>query len=163
MRRAVLGLVLALTALSFAVTASAQNPHFIKSQTGFTVDPATGALVANFKASGFGAGEAVTLTLEAETSSLTLGCVNRGGNEPQGLQTFVGPVEASDVFQASRTGTVRGSISALPQGAEDFECPSRNMQEVVVFAQYCNIVLTAESVTGTATFTEPGCVTFQRQ
>ncbi len=144
MRRSAVVLTLLTLAVGVSV-ASAQNAHFIDSQTTAFVNPTTGALTVDYKAAGFGSGATVNELLTASSSSLTLGCVNKGGNEPSGLQTFVGPVSASQTTTAGRTGQVTDTISALPEGASSFSCPSRNMRPVVISATYTDVVLTLTS------------------
>jgi hypothetical protein len=126
-------------------------------------------LVVDFKASGFGSGESVAVSLDANSPGVTLGCLNNGGNEPSGLQTFTGQADADITVPSSRTGTVSGSISALPAAAESFTCPSRNMQVVCVSATYCEIDITASdtqgnnaSLTVTRGTESDGCVRFTR-
>lgn len=113
-----------------------------------------GTLTATGEVAGAGGGgEAI---LEA-TASATLGCVNRGGNEPSGLQTVDTTTTGSDTFN-TRNG--RGSFDVTTDEVTasdfDFSCPSRNMREVLVGdIEFTNIVLTIEAQTGTITATFP--------
>jgi hypothetical protein len=127
-------------------------------------------LVVDYKASGFGSGAEVALLLESSPASATLGCINRGENEPQGLQTFTGQVTETATDTANRTGTVTGTISGLLDAAESFSCPSHNMREVCISAEYCGINITATDTTDSTLTTDEfpvtrgtdddGCVSF---
>ncbi len=84
MRRTFIGIVLALAALTFTATASAQNPHFIGEPT--CVDVGT-QVQCSGKIAGLGEGP-VTLVIEAEGLA-TVECTNPGGNVAPGQTTEV--------------------------------------------------------------------------
>jgi hypothetical protein len=168
MQRRILSLLVGIALISTlaATGAWAQSAHFIGSQTSARIDGTTCELVVDFKASGFGSGTTVIVSLDAETPGVTLGCLNKGGNEPSGLETGSGAVTAEVAVPSNRTGTVSGSIRALPQSLESFSCPSANMRVVCVEATYCDIVivgtdgaLTTEEFAVTRGTTD-GCVVF---
>jgi hypothetical protein len=149
MRRTGFVLVLAaVSVLSFGSIAVAQNPHFIKNQTSASINQRTGALVVNFRASGFGSGEQVDVTLTAD-AEIVVGCVTpSGSNEPRGLVRDFQQLAATTTLTADRTGTVTGTIRLAPDLTQ-FDCPSANMTVVLVSAEYTNITLTAEGATTT--------------
>jgi hypothetical protein len=135
-------LVTAISALTVG-SALAQNPHFIRNQTSASINQRTGALVVNFRASGYGAGETVNVTLTAD-AEIVVGCVTpSGSNEPRGLVREFQELSATTTLTADRTGTVRGTISVAPDLSQ-FDCPSARMTVVLVSAEYTNIVLTAD-------------------
>ncbi len=126
-----------------AGSALAQNPHFIRNQTSASINQRTGALVVNFRASGYGSGETVDVTLTAD-AEIVVGCVTpSGSNEPRGLVREFQELAATTTLTADRTGTVRGTISVAPDLSE-FDCPSARMTPVLVSAEYTNITLTAD-------------------
>jgi hypothetical protein len=102
-----------------------------------------------------GAGTTATATLSA-TAEFTAGCLNRGGNEPSGLQEVTTTVVGSDTFntrQGRGTFDVDTNAVTIP---ETFECPSRNMQEIIVGPiNFTDVTLTITSQTGTITATFP--------
>jgi hypothetical protein len=103
-----------------------------------------------------GAGTRATATLEA-TASATLGCVNRGGNEPSGLQEVDTTTSGSETFNTrSGRGSFEVTTDEVTASDFDFSCPSRNMREVVVGdITFTDITLTITSQTGTITATFP--------
>ena len=94
-----------------------------------------------------GAGRTATATLTGD-AIVTQGCVNRGGNEPRGLQTTTEDIAVTDTFN-TRQGRGTFDLQFEATGDPNFECPSRNMQEVVVDVAFTNLVLTVTSQTGT--------------
>jgi hypothetical protein len=125
-----------------AGSALAQNPHFIRNQTSASINQRTGALVVNFRASGYGSGETVEVTLTAD-AEIVVGCVTpSGSNEPRGLVRDFQELAATTTLTADRTGTVKGTIRLAPDLSEF--CPSANMTPVLVSAEYTNITLTAD-------------------
>jgi hypothetical protein len=132
---------LALTA-SAAGVAHAANPHY--TGNGYpkaSVNTSTGALQVSFKAAGYGRGENVDYELSHQGYVLTLGCLNKGGNEPSGLRTYTdGPDATTGTVTASRTGQITATVSLTPEAASDFRCPSRNMSVVVVSATYYDVM-----------------------
>lgn len=103
---------------------------------------------------GRGAG---TATLEADVSA-TVGCLNRGGNEPSGLERQRTTVTATAPFEPTRQGRGTFTVTTEEITIDDFTftCPSRNMTPVLVGdISFTNIVLTIEAQTGTITATFP--------
>ena len=98
-----------------------------------------------------GAGRTAEATLEG-TAVVTQGCVNRGGNEPQGLQTTTEDFIVTEPFN-TRQGRGTFELQFEATGDPDFECPSRNMREVLVGVEFTDVVLTVTSQTGTVTHT----------
>jgi hypothetical protein len=105
-----------------------------------------------------GAGTAGTASLSA-TATFTAGCVTRGGGEPQGLEELESNVIGEAELDITRQGRGTFSVTTEPVTLEgtDFNCPSRQQQEVIVGndVDFTNIVLTVESQTGTVTATFP--------
>jgi hypothetical protein len=102
-----------------------------------------------------GAGPTATATLSS-TAEFTAGCLNRGGNEPRGLQEVTSTVLGSTTFQ-TRSGrgtfTVQSSDVTIP---ESFSCPPGQAEEVIVGPiTFTDITLTITSQTGTITATFP--------
>lgn len=92
-----------------------------------------------FNVSGLGGAETATATLTGD-ATITTGCVNRGGNEPSGLQE-----ETVDVLETS-TVNVKGGRATFTfetdfDAAELRDCPSRNMTPVIVCAEFTNLEL----------------------
>jgi hypothetical protein len=100
-----------------------------------------------------GAGPSGSATLTS-TAIVTTGCVNRGGNEPQGLERTTTTVTGSDTF---RTRQGRGSFSVTTNEISPSirTCPSANMQPVLLGVTFTDITLTVTSQTGTITSTFP--------
>lgn len=101
-----------------------------------------------------GAGTSATATCSA-TAVVTRGCVNKGGNEPRGLQQSFQTTTGSLTFQ-TRSGRGTFSVNTTPVTAAPFECPSANMTPVLVSVTFTDITLTVTSQTGTtdATFAD---------
>jgi hypothetical protein len=97
-------------------------------------------LVCEFDVSGLGGATTATATLTG-TATITTGCVNRGGNEPSGLER-----ETVDVLETS-TVNVEGGRATF-EFATDFDaeelrdCPSRHMTPVIVCAEFTDLELT---------------------
>lgn len=92
-----------------------------------------------FNVSGLGGAETATATLTGD-ATITTGCVNRGGNEPSGLEG-----ETVDVLETS-TVNVQGGRATFTfetdfDAAELRDCPSRNMTPVIVCAEFTNLEL----------------------
>ena len=103
-----------------------------------------------------GAGTGGTATLSA-TAEVTQGCINKAGNDPQGLQeteeTVIGEAEL-DITRPGR-GTFEVTTTEITAPSEGFTCPSANMTPVLVSVDFTDIVLTIttdEGKTITATF-----------
>src|SRR5215216_5772197 len=154
--------VLAIGGLVSATTATAQTvtPTSV-TQTGGLHFVGQPTVTANktFNAAGFltsatltctgevaGAGTTAGATCTA-TAVVTQGCVNRGGNEPSGLEQSFQTVTGSVTFQ-TRQG--RGSFSVTTSGiSPTLTCPSANMTPVLISVTFTDITLTVTSQTGT--------------
>jgi hypothetical protein len=109
--------------LAFAVTAAAQNPHFLFANN--SIDTSTGALNTAFKEAGLGTGTtSVGITLTADATA-TYQCYNKAGNKPQGVPKTSGPtgVSGSGTFPV-RNGQTTGTLVAGPLSQGTFSCPS---------------------------------------
>jgi hypothetical protein len=138
------------TALALTVGSTlAANPHYVGPKTPtYSIDGSTGSLWVDFKAAGYGSGQAVNYSASF-TYSITWGCITPPfSNEPSGLKTTNGDSTSSGTLTASRTGTLSGPLQ-LFNGDTGFSCPSHNQHEVLVSASYTNILFTLE---GTDTF-----------
>lgn len=105
-----------------------------------------------------GAGTGGTATLSA-TAVVTQGCLNKGGNEPKGLQEteeeVIGEAEL-DITRPGR-GTFDVTTTEITAPSEGFTCPSANMTPVLVSVDFTDIVLTITTDEGkeiTATFAD---------
>jgi hypothetical protein len=134
-----------LASLALTASAFAANPHYVGPKTpAYSVDPATGGLIVNFKAAGYGSGQQVDYEASF-TYSITWGCITPPfSNEPQGLRTTSGDTTSSGTLTASRTGTLSGPLVLF--GGTDFSCPSHRQHEVLVSASYTNILFTLEGI-----------------
>ena len=103
-----------------------------------------------------GAGRTATATLEA-TAEATVGCVTRGGGEPQGLEEAETGATGEVTFRTrSGRGTFDVSTEEVTIEDFDFECPSAQQTEVIVGdLTFTNITLRITSQTGTLTATCP--------
>jgi hypothetical protein len=100
-----------------------------------------------------GAGRTATALLTA-TATVTTGCINRGDNEPRGLERTTTQTTGSQTFNTrSGRGTFSVQTNTVPTPART--CPSRNMTPTVVSAEFTDITLTVTSQTGTTTATFP--------
>lgn len=98
-----------------------------------------------------GAGTQATATLTA-TAEVTQGCLNKGGNEPRGLQRTEETVTGSETFETRQgRGTFTVTTEAITAPSEGFTCPSANMTPVLVSVDFTDITLTVTSQTGTTT------------
>jgi hypothetical protein len=96
-----------------------------------------------------GAGRTATATVEA-TAHITSGCINRGGNDPSGLEESTDQVTGSVDFNTrSGRGSFTVETNEVTGPAQGFECPSNNMREVLVDVTFSDITLTVTSQTGT--------------
>jgi hypothetical protein len=138
--------VAVVAALAFASIALAQNPHFIRAESGLTN---SGALTATFKIAGLGDSETISVTLSADATA-QYACFNRGGHHPEATnkETVSGPVSATGLFTSGKNGQVNGSLTAQPPGPGDFSCPP-GQELVLTFVQYTNVSLTAVTAEGT--------------
>jgi hypothetical protein len=94
-------------------------------------DTSTSAtLECNLDVSGLGGATTATATLSGD-ATITTGCLNKGGNEPSGLERTNEDVVASD------TVNVEGGRATFDLS----QCPSRNMTPVVVCAEFTGLQL----------------------
>ena len=158
MRRFAVAALALLTSLLWASGAMAQVTPTEITQTGglhFVGEPtvtATKTLQSAFlTATGevAGAGTSATATLAAD-ATVTRGCVNRGGNEPRGLQTTEEATAGQLTFE-TRQGRGTFRVSTSPITAAPFECPSANMTPILVSVTFTDVTLTVTSQTGTTT------------
>jgi len=137
--------------------------HFVGTPNLTVAKTDTGAtLTATGEVAGAGTG-AGTATLDA-TVTATVGCITPpGNNEPSGLREASSTVTATATFEPTRQGRGTFTVSTEPLTIEDFtvdgqpfECPSANMEEVIVGnIMFTDIVLTINAQTGTITATFP--------
>ena len=132
--------------------------HFVGDPTLTAVKTDGGAtLTATGEVAGAGQG-AGTATLEA-TVTATVGCITPpGNNEPSGLQEASSTQTATAPFEPTRQGrgTFTVTIEDITIEDFDFQCPSANMEEVLVSVLTFNDpVLTINAQTGTITATFP--------
>lgn len=143
-------------------TTKDQGLHFV-GQPDLTVNKVTNAqgfvtsasLSATGEVAGAGTGGEATLT---STAVVTEGCVNKGGNEPKGLQEDTTTVTGSETFTTKKgRGTFDVTTDAITTPSEDFSCPSANMTPVLVSVDFTDITLTITTNEGkeiTATFAD---------
>lgn len=155
-RKFVIGIALLSVMLMLPIAASATSPHWLPGYPVYTTT-SDGALRADFRAAGFGAGQTVQVSLTADTV-VTRGCVTPpGNNEPTGLVRTKETLAANTTITADRHGNVRGPVILAPS-LEGFTCPSARMTPVLVSVEYTNIVLTV----GPLSDTEPGPIVWNR-
>ena len=111
-------------------------------------------LVCDFDVSGLGGAETATGTLTGD-ASITTGCVNRGGNEPSGLERTSNPVlEQATVNVEGGRATFHFETSFSAEDLRD--CPSANMTPVIVCATFTDLQLEVDPNAGpTRTFNLP--------
>src|SRR5829696_5143433 len=120
--------------------------HFV-GQPDLTVSKTDGTATVTGAGTG---GEAILTT----NVVATVGCINRGGNEPTGLQESEETLTASEPFTTDHgrgTFSVSGSVSI--EDFEDFECPPGQAAETLVSVVFEDPTLTIEAQTGTITAT----------
>jgi hypothetical protein len=112
------------------------------------------SLSSTFEVTGAGTGGKATLT---STALVTQGCINKGGNDPEGLKRTRETTTGSITFEAHQGrggGTV--TTNAITSPSAGFTCPSeKNMTPVLVGVEFTNIKLTVTTDEGksiTATF-----------
>jgi hypothetical protein len=146
------------TAAIAVPAAFAGNAHFIKSQSGATLQGAN--LSCFFKEAGLESGSIENITCSA-TEAITYECVNNGGHNPSASnkRTFVTTGSASGNFPADRNGNVIGSVTITPASAASlgFSCPS-GQTVTFVSVTYSNVSITDN--TSGATISIPGTFSF---
>jgi hypothetical protein len=97
-------------------------------------------LVCDLNVSGLGGATKATGTLTGD-ATITTGCLNKGGNEPSGLQR-----STEDVVETSTVNVAGGRATfhfATDFTAEELrDCPSAQMTPVIVCAEFTNLQLT---------------------
>ena len=139
-----------------AGAASAQNPHFIKTDASFTGTSPN--LAVSFKESGLGDNLLVNISVSAQASAV-YACINGGGNHPQAANkaTVSGAVQASGTFSV-KNGTTSGTLTLTPPGPGSFSCPN-GQKLVLASVTYSDVLLTDttngvnESIAGSFTRT----------
>ena len=139
MRRIVMSAFSLLVLTAAAGIASAQSPHFVKADVGFSGSGAN--LSVTFKESGLGDNLLVNLTASADASAV-YACINNGGNHPQATnkETVSSAVSASGTFSV-KNGTTSGTLTLTPPEPGSFSCP--NGQRLVLSSvTYSNVAIT---------------------
>jgi hypothetical protein len=94
-------------------------------------------LECNLDVSGLGGATTATATLSGD-ATITTGCLNRGGNEPSGLERTNEDVVASDTVNV-KGGRATFDLSQTFTAEDIRDCPSRNMTPVVVCAEFTGL------------------------
>jgi len=126
--------------------------HFV-GQPDLTVSKTDGTATVTVEGEVAGAGTGGEAILTTNVVA-TVGCINRGGNEPTGLQESEETLTASEPFTTDHgrgTFSVSGSVSI--EDFEDFECPPGQAAETLVSVVFEDPTLTIEAQTGTITAT----------
>ena len=109
-----------------------------------TVDDAN--LFCEFDVSGLGGAETAEGTLTGD-ASVTTGCINRGDNEPSGLER-----ETVDVVESAEVNVEGGratfTLSTDFDAEELRDCPSRQMTETIVCAEFTGLKLEVDPSSG---------------
>src|SRR6266446_7004447 len=131
--------MLALTSF-MAISALAQNPHFISCSASGPVNP-DGSLNVSFKIAGLGANETITITVSADASGLN-GCLNKGQQCPNAANKFEAvPVSATGMFTSGKNGQITGMLT-LESPPPTLSCP-KGQTSVLVRIAYTNVEVTA--------------------
>ena len=133
--------VLSLMALALdAVPALAANPHFLAKDTSVGQVQPNGDLKVNFKITGLGANETITVRASADASAL-YACQNKGGNFPSDpkKKESTGTVTASGQFTSGKNGNIVGALTLSPP-ASTLKCPG-GQHAVLASVTYTNISL----------------------
>jgi hypothetical protein len=139
-------------------TAHAASPHYVQGPTA-SINTSTGAIQVSFKAAGLGSNQSIDYSLNTGPWSLTLGCLNKGGNEPQGLETYTASgASSSGTLTSGKNGQITATVSAGGASGLGFTCPSKKMSVVLVSASYSNVSFYFEAI-GTRSF---GTVSYSR-
>jgi hypothetical protein len=139
MRRIAMTVFSLLVLAATAGIASAQSPHFVKADVGFSGSSPN--LAVTFKESGLGDNLLVNITASANASA-TYACFNKGGNHPQAAnkETVNAAVSASGTFSV-KNGTTSGTLTLTPPGPGSFSCPS-GQRLVLASVTYSNVAIT---------------------
>jgi hypothetical protein len=125
-------------ALTFAVAAYADSPHFIKASATVNND---GQLVCSFKEAGLGTTATTEFVTCSADATAVYQCFNNGGKHPKAgnKETVNGPVSGGDTFPV-RNGSTTGSITVDPPDPGSFSCPS-GQDLFLQSVSYTNITL----------------------
>jgi hypothetical protein len=137
MRRSVITILSVLLLVgSTAVSAFAQNPHFLRATASGPNN--SGNLAVNFKMAGLGSNETITILASADATAV-YACRNNGGNFPADPKktTVSGPVSASGDFTSGQNGQINGSLTLSPP-ATTLTCPG-GQRVVLVSVSYTNV------------------------
>jgi hypothetical protein len=143
MRRITMLAITMLALPSFmAITALAQNPHFLScSASGVNPD---GTLDASFKIAGLGSNQTLTVTASA-TANAVYGCLNHGQQCPNAANkiSVSGTVTASGTFTSGKNGQITASLEVEPPSPPStFSCPG-GQKLVLVSVSYTNVSVSA--------------------
>jgi hypothetical protein len=142
MRRLIILTITMLALPSFmAITALAQNPHFLScSASGVNDD---GSLSVGFKIAGLGSNQSLTVTASA-TATVVYGCLNHGQQCPNAANkiSVTGNVSASGTFTSGKNGQITASLTVdPPPPPSTFSCPN-GQDLVLVSVSYTNVAVT---------------------
>ena len=140
-------------ALTFAVAAYAESPHFIGTPS-CTKNSNTGVLTCSGKAAGLGNGP-TTAFLTADSVSATYECVNKGGNvapgQPVVQQNVTGPSQT--ITPHNGQITFSPTLSPPPTPSASATCPNGNWSVRRTSLTYTNVVLHIQQPPGTDVLT----------
>jgi len=136
--------------LLVAMTANAQNAHFVTGPTatlgsngddGTPADPKGSDLVVSWKEAGLGNNVTANYIASANGTA-TYACINGGGNHPSASnkETVNGPVSASGTFTSGKNGSISASLTVEEPGPGAFSCPP-GQTFILAFVAYSNISL----------------------
>ena len=140
--------------------AGAGHAHFIKSQTGASLQGTS--LVVSFKEAGLSAGSVETVTATANLSA-TYQCINNGGSNPADPKktTVDTQVAASGTFPADRNGQIVGTLTlTTPEASSVLDCPN-GQTATLTSGVYSNVMVmdstsgATASISGTFAFGMP--------
>jgi hypothetical protein len=153
LRVTVVVFALVAAALTFAVVAYAESPHFIGTPS-CSKNSNTGVLTCSGKAAGLGNGPTAAF-LTADSVSATFECVNKGGNVAPGQ-----PVVQNDVTGPTQNITPRNgqitfspSLNPPPTPSARDACPNGNWSVRRTSLTYTNVVLHLQQPPGTDVLT----------
>jgi hypothetical protein len=143
----------AVAALTFAVPASAQSPHFIGTPV-CAKNSNTGVLTCSGKAAGLANGPTVAF-LTADSVTATFECVNKGGNvapgQPVVQQDVTGPTQ--NIEPRNGQITFSPSLNPPPTPSARDTCPNGNWTVRRTSLTYNNVVLHIQQPQGTDVLT----------
>jgi hypothetical protein len=97
-----------------------------------------GTLTTNFKATGLGNKETISLTASADATAVYI-CVNKSGNFPSDpkKQVLEGPVSASEQLTSDKNGQITDALILSPP-ATTLDCPS-GQHSALAYVSYKNV------------------------